>query len=126
MVRRSEAEAPLSEGAVPESSARRKAAAARQAQVAAERRKRQWLIGGAVAVVIAVGVNCDGQREVLGLDVERVLRRAGKTERRVARLLMEYTPTEVGRRLDFARSTVYVLIGRLRMRFERAGLHPQG
>jgi protein-disulfide isomerase len=56
MVRRSEAEIPLTESSVRENSARQKAAAARQAQVAADRRRRQRVIGGAVAVVIAVVV----------------------------------------------------------------------
>jgi protein-disulfide isomerase len=50
MVQNREAEARVR---VPETSAREKAAAARQVQVAAERHKRQLVIGGLVAAVIA-------------------------------------------------------------------------
>ena len=59
-------ERPLGENAAGENSARQKIAAARQAQVVAQRRRRQFVIGGAVAVVIAVamatGVLVQGSR----------------------------------------------------------------
>jgi RNA polymerase sigma factor (sigma-70 family) len=61
----------------------------------------------------------------LRIDIERLLRACGGEEQRLARLLMEHTPTETGRILGVARSTVYERIQKLRPRFSAAGLGPR-
>lgn len=58
----------------------------------------------------------------LRLDIARVLSRLEGEDRRVAVALMECSPTEAGRELSVARSTVYQHIGRLRLAFTVAGL----
>jgi RNA polymerase sigma factor (sigma-70 family) len=60
----------------------------------------------------------------LRIDVERLLGACSDGERRLARLLMEYTPSEASRILAVARSTVHDRIRRLRPRFIAAGLGP--
>jgi RNA polymerase sigma factor (sigma-70 family) len=57
-------------------------------------------------------------------DVASILDRLSVADRRVAVALMEYSPTEAGRNLKIARSTVYQHIGRLRARFMAAGITP--
>jgi len=59
-------------------------------------------------------------------DVCRVLNLLTKGDRRLALLLMKYSPTEVSRRLGVGRSTVYERMRKLRPRFVRAGLGPRG
>jgi DNA-directed RNA polymerase specialized sigma24 family protein len=60
-------------------------------------------------------------RVELTLDVERVLLMVSSSERRLALLLMECTPTEASRALRVARSTVYEGIRRIRTAFAAAG-----
>ena len=60
----------------------------------------------------------------LRIDIERLLEDCSDSERRLARLLTEYSPTQASRILGVARSTVYERIRGLRMRFAPAG--PKG
>jgi RNA polymerase sigma factor (sigma-70 family) len=57
-------------------------------------------------------------------DVASVLDQLDVADRRVALALLECSPTEAGRNLKFARSTIYQHIGRLRARFVAAGITP--
>jgi len=57
-------------------------------------------------------------------DVARILDQLDVADRRVALALMECSPTEAGRELGLARSSVYQRIGRLRARFIAAGITP--
>jgi RNA polymerase sigma factor (sigma-70 family) len=59
------------------------------------------------------------------LDIERVLRQLGDSERRMAVALMEHSPAEVSRRLQIPRSTIYARMGKLRSRFVAAGFGPR-
>src|SRR5206468_1235882 len=61
----------------------------------------------------------------LEIDVARVLRRLNENDRRLASALMENDPTEASRKLGVARSTVYVGIARLRLKFAAAGFGPR-
>lgn len=60
-------------------------------------------------------------RNELRIDVERVLGVCPADERRVALLLMEHSPCQASRILGVARSTLYLRICRLRLRFAIAG-----
>jgi RNA polymerase sigma factor (sigma-70 family) len=60
----------------------------------------------------------------LGTDVERVLADLPEDDRRLARLLAEYSPTEASRMLRVSRSSVYEGIRRIRIAFLEAGLAP--
>jgi RNA polymerase sigma factor (sigma-70 family) len=55
-------------------------------------------------------------------DVHRVLATLQDSDRSLALLLIEHTPTEVSRLLGLARSTVYERIQKLRLHFSSAGL----
>jgi len=57
-------------------------------------------------------------------DVHRVLGSLPDTDRRIALLLMEHSPSRASRMLGVARSTVYKCIYRLRVRFTTAGFSP--
>lgn len=59
-------------------------------------------------------------------DLERILSLVGAPERRLALLLTEHTPSEAGRILGVARSTVYRRIERLRTALLAAGYGPSG
>jgi RNA polymerase sigma factor (sigma-70 family) len=61
-------------------------------------------------------------RHELRIDIERLLRCCPDDERHVALLLMEHSPAEASRILGVARSTLYLRIQRLRLRFATAGL----
>jgi RNA polymerase sigma factor (sigma-70 family) len=58
-------------------------------------------------------------------DIGRVLASMADGERQLARLLMEYSPSQVSRLLGVARSTVYERIRKLRPHFVDAGFGPQ-
>ena len=61
----------------------------------------------------------------LSIDVRSVLARADRTDRCLALMLIEYTPTEASRILRTSRGEIYRGIGRLRLAFIAAGLEPQ-
>ena len=58
------------------------------------------------------------------VDVERALDRLRPYDRIVATLLADMTPAEAARALGIARSTIYVVIARIRDAFVAAGLYP--
>jgi RNA polymerase sigma factor (sigma-70 family) len=58
----------------------------------------------------------------LRADVDRVLAGLNERDRRLASVLVDHTPSEAGRVLGVARSTVYERIDGLRGAFEHAGL----
>jgi DNA-directed RNA polymerase specialized sigma24 family protein len=60
----------------------------------------------------------------LRADISRAVSLLPPPERRVALLLMHYSPSEVGRLLGIARSTVYARIEFIRAAFLSAGLAP--
>lgn len=62
----------------------------------------------------------------LRIDVKRLLSVCTDGERSLASLLMEHTPSEAGRMLRVARSTIYERIHRLRRRFAAAGFGAKG
>jgi RNA polymerase sigma factor (sigma-70 family) len=64
-------------------------------------------------------------RHELRIDVEGLLRLCSDDERRLALLLMENSPSQVGRMLGIARSTVYEHLKLLRVRFRKAGFGPR-
>jgi RNA polymerase sigma factor (sigma-70 family) len=70
------------------------------------------------------GVHSDIGQHELRTDIERLLMTISDSDRRLALLLMEHTPSEAGRILRVARSTVYERIQKLRARFAGAGLGP--
>jgi RNA polymerase sigma-70 factor (ECF subfamily) len=59
-------------------------------------------------------------------DLDRILRRVGAPDRRLALLLTEHTPSEASRILGVARSTIYSRIRRLQAAFGVAGYGPWG
>lgn len=65
-------------------------------------------------------------RLVVRIDVQRVLAGCTETERRLARTLMEHSPTQASRLLGIARSTLHERTRKLRPRFVAAGLGPGG
>jgi DNA-directed RNA polymerase specialized sigma24 family protein len=60
----------------------------------------------------------------LRVDVSKILAGATAFDRAVAAHLTEYSPAETGRRLKVPRAAIYRAIGRLRIAFIAAGLHP--
>jgi RNA polymerase sigma factor (sigma-70 family) len=56
------------------------------------------------------------------LDLNRVLETLGRRERKIARLLEEYRPSEIARVLKISRPAVYRSIERIREAFSDAGL----
>jgi RNA polymerase sigma factor (sigma-70 family) len=78
-----------------------------------------------ILVAIPEYLEHPGARLELRTDVLRVLATLNKDDRRLARLLAEHSPTEVGRILCISRSTVYEGIRRIRIAFLKAGLVPR-
>lgn len=71
-------------------------------------------------------VGLDGIPAVeLRTDVQRVTESLPETERRLAAVLVERTPTEASRVLGISRSTVYERIRHIRRAFEQAGFGPR-
>jgi DNA-directed RNA polymerase specialized sigma24 family protein len=64
-------------------------------------------------------------RHELRVDIERLLKGFGDHDRGLALLLMEYTPSDAGRMLGVARSTIYERIQKLRVRFTEGGFGPR-
>ncbi|MCL4796478.1 MAG: sigma-70 family RNA polymerase sigma factor [Bryobacteraceae bacterium] len=62
-----------------------------------------------------------GSAHDLRMDVRKVLSDLPESDQRVAALLMEESPSEAGRTLGLARSTIYMRIRRLREAFAAAG-----
>jgi RNA polymerase sigma factor (sigma-70 family) len=58
------------------------------------------------------------------MDFFSITEKLTNKDRRLAELLLEYSPSEASRILGIARSTVYETIGRIRVAFERAGYAP--
>lgn len=56
------------------------------------------------------------------LDLDRLIANLGRRERKVARLLEEYRPSEIARFLKISRPAVYRSIERIREAFSDAGL----
>jgi RNA polymerase sigma-70 factor, ECF subfamily len=78
-------------------------------------------------VSMEVPPHCEhpGSSVELRIDVERALAVLRDDDRRLARLLSEYSPTEASRILRTSRSTVYLRINRIRQAFRDAGLGPE-
>jgi DNA-directed RNA polymerase specialized sigma24 family protein len=57
----------------------------------------------------------------LRIDIERLLSFRSESERRLASVLMEHTPSQASTILGLARSTIYLQIRRLRQHFATAG-----
>jgi RNA polymerase sigma-70 factor (ECF subfamily) len=62
----------------------------------------------------------------LRVDVDRALAVLRDDDRRLARLLVDHSPTEASRSLHISRSTVYERIRRMRIAFEDVGFGPRG
>jgi RNA polymerase sigma factor (sigma-70 family) len=56
------------------------------------------------------------------VDIERVLSKLRKTDKKVLRLLFERTPSEVAQILGISRQAVYRSMQRIRIAFRKAGL----
>ena len=57
----------------------------------------------------------------LCVDLQRILRKLGPRERKVARLLIDHNPTQIARRLKISRSAVYRIINRVRKELRNGG-----
>jgi RNA polymerase sigma factor (sigma-70 family) len=57
----------------------------------------------------------------LRIDIQRALRKLGPQDQKVARLLVDYGPTQIARRLKISRPGVYRSINRIRAALQESG-----